>query len=313
MSFTEFVLQNEYEKLQRLGDRLTEIDKAIDWELFRPIIAQIFRDGPQGGRPHTDEILIAKSLVLQGMYSLSDEQLEFQCIDRISFRKFLNIPDTVPNFSTIWKIKEKLSGHGSDNIIWAEFQRQLVYRGFEVKKGVVQDATIQPAKRPTGESPRDGRDRDGGYTVKAGKTSYGYKLHTKVCLDYGLIRELATTPANTHDSKINLVRAGDKEAYRDKGYAGTPICEGVVDCTMKKAYRNTPLTTEDKQENLRLSKIRSPGERPYHVIKNCFGNTLLSVTTSCRVHIRNVFTVIAYNLFQIVTLSRLGIARAIPK
>jgi IS5 family transposase len=310
MSFTDFILQNQYEKLQLLGDRLAEINKQVEWTRFRPIISRAYDDGPQGGRPHTDDILIAKSLVLQGLYGLSDEQLEFQCNDRISFRIFLELPESIPDFSTIWKAKERLSIIGAEDAIWTELQSQLNQKGFTVTKGVMQDATIQEAKRPTGETPRQGRDRDGGYTVKANKTQYGYKLHTKVCNGYNLIREIATTKASVHDSRINLVRENDIAAYRDKGYAGTPLPKGVINYTMAKGYRGRPLTVDQKRINMALSKIRSQVERPYHVIKNCFHNSLICVTTSARVHVRNIFVAFAYNVFQLVTLARSGIAIA---
>jgi transposase, IS5 family len=311
MSFTNYIFQEAYKELPQNSDRLAEIEEKINWQAFVPIFCNLYRDGPKGGRPHTNEILLAKILVLQGMYGLSDEQLEFQCKDRISFRHFLGLPQVIPDFSTVWYARDRLATNGSENLIWKELQRQLDAMGFSVQKGVIQDATIQEAKRPTGESQKKGRDRDGKYTVKANETYYGYKLHAKTCVDYHLIREIATTPANTHDSVINLISPTDVAAFRDKGYAGTPLPAGVKDGTMKKGYRNKPLSIEDKRQNFALSKIRSPGERPFHVIKNCFHNILHAVTTSFRVHVKNVFMAFGYNLFQMVTLDRYNIARAI--
>lgn len=313
MSFTTFILKDQYASVQRLGDRLASIDKKINWEMFRPIIKSAYNDNEKGGRPHTDEVLLAKSLILQGMYSLSDEQLEFQCLDRISFRNFLDFPEKIPDFSTIWYARERLAGKDIDNAIWSEFQRQLNEQGFICQKGVIQDATIQEAKRPNGTSMKKGRDEDGSYSIKGKKTSYGYKLHAKSCCDFNLIREIGTTTASVHDSCIDLLKQGDVSAYRDKGYAGTPVPAGVQDNTLKKGYRGHPITPEQKQENRRLSKIRSPGERPFHVIKDCFKNTLICVTKVYRVHTKNIFTAFAFNLFQLVTLERCGIAVAIKK
>jgi IS5 family transposase len=42
-----------------------------------------------GGRPEADVVVMFKILVLQHWHGLSDPELERQCIDRISFRKFL--------------------------------------------------------------------------------------------------------------------------------------------------------------------------------------------------------------------------------
>lgn len=56
MKFTAYFLSQQYEKLAELGDRLGEIEKMIDWEVFRPILSEIYQDDPlYGGRPHTDE------------------------------------------------------------------------------------------------------------------------------------------------------------------------------------------------------------------------------------------------------------------
>ncbi|HIH12026.1 TPA: IS5 family transposase [Candidatus Woesearchaeota archaeon] len=312
MSFNNFVLKQEYQKLQQLGDRLAIINRKIEWEKFRPIIASVYHDGKQGGRPHTDEVLTAQCLVLQALYGLSDEQLEFQCNDRISFRNFLQLPDKVPDFSTIWNARERLAQSGQDEEIWSELQRQLVEQCFVVTKGVIQDATIQEAKKPHGTTFRKGRDEEGSFTVKANKTSYGYKLHAKTCVDFNLIREIGTTTASVHDSRIDLLKEGDIASYRDKGYAGTPVPAGVTDYTLKKGARNRKITCLEIEQNKVWGKIRSPGERMFHVMKNCFGTPVIAVTRTYRVHIKNLFLAFAHNLFQLVTLEKCGIARAIP-
>lgn len=312
MSFNEFVLREEYKRIKEHGDRLGEIDKKIEWERFRGIIKSIYKDNKiVGGRPHTDEIIIAKCLILQGLYGLSDEQLEYQCLDRISFRNFLHMPKDIPDFTTIWYAKERLAEKNKDDEIWQEFQRQLSNQGFTIQKGVIQDATIQEAKKPLSDTKRKGQDKDGSFTIKGNKTYYGYKLHAKTCVDYGLIREIATTSASPHDSNINLIRENDVAAYRDKGYDGTPIPKNVKNCTLKKSKRNHPLTKKQLKENLKLSKIRAPAERVFHVMKNCFHTTKIYVTTLYRVHIRNVFSAIAYNLFHLVTLQNNHLAIAL--
>jgi IS5 family transposase len=52
-----------------------------------------------GGRPEADVIMF-KMFVLQQWHGLSDFELKKQCIDRISFRKFLGFPEYIPE-STI--------------------------------------------------------------------------------------------------------------------------------------------------------------------------------------------------------------------
>ncbi len=330
MSFEQFGAREMYAKVAGLGDRLSLMKRMIDWEPFPPIIRSVYNDNKEsGGRPHTDEILTTRALLLQGWYGLSDEDLEFQCNDRLSFRAFLGFPEKVPDFTTIWQARERLKKSGKENAIWDELQRQLDAKGYTIAKGVIQDATIIEAeygrarKEREKKAEREGRkveytpkqvahmDKDGSYEAKHGQVHYGYKLHSKVDVKHGLIRSIDTTTAKQHDATINLVEQEDGKAYRDKGYFGTILPDGVHDLTMQRATRNHPLPKKDEKRNDRISKKRSPGERPFAVIKEVFHNGIRYVTTLGRVHIRNLFACFAYNLYQLVTLKRKELARAL--
>ena len=125
-SLIDFALKREYERLEKLGDRLNEVNKLIDWKLFKPIISELFDNkSEKGGRPNIDEIVMVKMLLLQAWYGLSDQELERQVADRISFRKFLGFPSDVPDYTTVWYFRERLAKTGKDKEIWTELQRQL--------------------------------------------------------------------------------------------------------------------------------------------------------------------------------------------
>ena len=53
---------------------------------------------------------MSKVLVLQSLYTLSDEQAEYQIKDRFSFMRFagLELYHGVPDAKTIWHYREKL-------------------------------------------------------------------------------------------------------------------------------------------------------------------------------------------------------------
>ncbi|TJW49566.1 MAG: transposase, partial [Mesorhizobium sp.] len=55
--------------------------------------------------------MMFKIMVLQALYSLSDDQAEFQIQDRLSFRRFLRLGlgDKVPDVKTIWLFREHLT------------------------------------------------------------------------------------------------------------------------------------------------------------------------------------------------------------
>lgn len=321
VSFVSHSLRLEFQRVQGLVGRLLEVEKLVDWEAFRPIISKLYQDDAViGGRPHTDEVVLLKCLVLQSWYNLSDQELEVQLADRLSFRQFLGFPESVPDYSTIWNFRERLTQSKQLGKIWKELQRQLDEHGCSVKKGVIQDASIITAdvgkkrmqeekklekqgKEPEySEKQKAHMDSDGSFTVKNNQVSYGYKLHQKCDSKQGFIRSITVTTAAVHDSQIDLSSKNDPVMYRDKGYAGVSLQHaGVKDCTMRKAYRNTPLTKTDKSWNKRIAKKRSPGERPFAVLKKVFdrGHTLLKNIQ--RVIVQQVLNAFSYNIYNLHT------------
>ena len=298
--------------MKRLGDKLSEIDSLIDWEAFRPIVRDMYDNKTKkGGRPNIDEVMMIKALILQEWHGLSDPELERQITDRISFRKFLGFPNTIPDFTTVWTFRERLSKTGRDKKIWQELQRQLDSKGLKVKKGVIQDATFitadpghAKADKPRGDEAKTRRSKDGTWTKKGSKSHFGYKLHSKTDIDYGLIRDIEITTASVHDSQVDLSKP-DEVVYRDKGYFGTEP-EGYS-ATMKKGVRNHPVGVMDKLRNKRIGSKRAPGERHYAVIKNVFGSGHTRVTTVGRVAVKMMFACLGFNLYQLLTLRKQGV------
>ena len=307
-TFKAYMLRKAYERIQKLGDKLAKIEPLIDWEAFRPIIQPLYHNkGPRGGRPNVDEVIMVKLLVLQQWYGLSDPELERQVVDRLSFQRFLGFPETLPDYSTVWQFRERLAESGRDRLVWEELQRQLDAKGLKVKKGVVQDATFitadpghAPADKPRGGEAKTRRSRDGSWAKKGSRSYYGFKLHAKMDVDYGLIRDLETTPANVHDSRVDLSRPGEV-VYRDKG------CFGVeprgYDATMRRGVRGRPLGIRGRLRNRRINRKRAPGERPFAVIKRVFNAGHVLVTTVPRVHVKMVFACFCFNLVQLGTLA----------
>jgi IS5 family transposase len=330
VSFDKFILKQQYQKVKGLGDRLELMKQQIDWKPFIPLVKSVFHDNKiTGGCPHTDELIVVRSMLLQAWYGLSDPELEFQCHDRLSFRNFLGFPERIPDFTTIWKIRDRLKESGVDKKIWDELQRQLNVKGYQVKKGVIQDASFIEADlgkkrcqqekraRRKGESVEYTKkqqhhiDKDGGFSVKHGQIHYGYKSHIKVDVGHHLIRDLEVTAANLHDGDVNLVEEGDLAVYRDKGYFGKHLTvSGVTDKTMKRAVRGRKLNGGEQKRNKAIGRIRAPGERPFSVIKRVFHGDRTSVKTLERVRVKEMFKCFAYDLYQLVTLNcrRLAVA-----
>jgi IS5 family transposase len=258
----------------------------------------------KGGRPNCDVILMFKILILQQWHDLSDLEVERQMADRISFMSFLGFPNPFPDSRTIWLFRERMAKTGKDEVVWAELQKQLDAMGLKVKRGTIQDATFIEAdpgksKKASDEGAKTRHSRDGTWTKKGKKSYFGYKLHQKSDIDYGLIREIETTTAKVHDSRVDLSIEGEV-VIRDRGYFGVPARGD--DFTMVRRTTDAPLGELDKERNRLISKLRSPGERPHAVIKRVFGAGRVLVTTVRRVHVKMMVTAFAFNLYQLCTL-----------
>jgi IS5 family transposase len=241
-------------RLDELGDPLSGLKPLIDWEAFRPIVEGIYDNRTEkGGHPNYDEVLMIKILVLQQGYSLSDQKMELEMAKNISFMRFLDFQDSIPDSTTIWLFRERLKEKGLLDAIWQELQRQMDAKGLTVKEGCILDATFitsdpgRSGNKSRGDDARTRRSKDGTWAKKGEEFYFGYKLHNKVDVGYGLIRALETTTASVHDSQVDLSVEGEP-VYRDKGYFGAAARGKSV--TMYRATRGHPLSSWDRMRKL---------------------------------------------------------------
>ena len=71
-----------------------------------------------------------------------DFELEKQCIDRISFRKFLGFPEYIPDSTTVWSFRKKINDNCKENKKWIHLQSQLNCLGLKIKKRMILDVTF---------------------------------------------------------------------------------------------------------------------------------------------------------------------------
>ncbi len=162
----------------------------------------------------------------------------------------------------------------------------------------------QPAKKRQ-------KDIDARWTKKGSKSFFGYKLHTKVCAQTKLIVQIHTTPAHVHDSQVvaPLLNAKDKEkqVYADAGYAGAAqeaLVRGIgaIPVFCEKAYRNVPLTDEQKANNRVKSSVHSRIEHVFGFVENSLHGARSRYVGLARNHARHWMLVFCYNLNRLVQL-----------
>lgn len=135
-------------KLDALGDPLQPIARHIDFEHLRSVTDALLPrgDGRKGGRPPYPSEVMLRILVVKYLNGLSDEQMEFQLLDRMSYRRFCLLADSanVPDRNTLWHWQQRLGVDGTTALFQA-VDRQLLARGYIARKGQIIDATLVPA------------------------------------------------------------------------------------------------------------------------------------------------------------------------
>jgi IS5 family transposase len=90
-----------------------------------------------------------KILILQRLYNLSDQQIEFQVNDRLSFGRFLRLPlgGAAPDYTTVWKFREVLVRAEAVKALFDLFTRTLSQKGLITKEGTIADASFVEVPR----------------------------------------------------------------------------------------------------------------------------------------------------------------------
>ena len=169
-----FDIDNRLEYLTENGDILPNLKKLVPWEDFRGELEVIYaheRKSNAGRRPF-DVVMMFKILILQSLYNLSDDEMEYQIMDRLSFMRFLDmaLDSRVPDAKTIWLFRSKLEEHKLIRKLFDKFNAFLAESGFVAKKGQIVDATI--VRVPTQRNTRDENKaiKEGNPRLKIGAT-----------------------------------------------------------------------------------------------------------------------------------------------
>src|SRR5678815_3800852 len=146
-----FDADKRLEALSAKGDPLEVIDRLVPWESFRAEIEAVVLTPDElkkssAGRKPFDAILMFRMLVLQALNNLSDEQVEYQVRDRLSFSRFLGlaIEDSIPDATTLWLFREKLAKAGLIEQLFDRFDQHLAAKGYMARGGQIIDASIVP-------------------------------------------------------------------------------------------------------------------------------------------------------------------------
>ncbi|MCZ2100097.1 MAG: IS5 family transposase [Chitinophagales bacterium] len=323
-------------KLSQLGDPLEKLNTGVDFELFRGILEDNLTKlaKGKGGRPPYDYVLMFKILILQRYYNLSDDQVEYQINDRMSFMRFLDltIADDVPDSKTVWNFKEQLVDLELTEPLFDLFLKELERLELVVNEGKIVDASFVEVPRQrnsrdeneqikSGEIPESfkennhklaQKDTDARWTKKNNVSYYGYKNHIKIDTKSKIITKYIVTNASVHDSQpteslLDITKDQGQDFHADSAYTGPEQEKVIADAGMnnkvcEKGYRNHPLTEEERTSNTEKSRIRSRVEHIFGFMENSMNGMYVYNIGIKRIQAVVGLMNLTYNMFRKVQL-----------
>jgi IS5 family transposase len=156
-------------------------------------------------------------------------------------------------------------------------------------------------------------DFDARFTQKGGQWYFGYKDHVVVCPVTKMIIGYDVTSAETPDCKVFLQFIDEKTVavWADSAYMSEDIIKKLREINpdisihiINRAYRNKPLTEEQKQENRLISKIRARCEHVFGYMTMSMAGMKLNCIGIDRARRDIGLKNLGYNLRRLVTLKR---------
>jgi IS5 family transposase len=324
-----FDVDKRHKQLNKLKDPLLVLSSLIDFEMFREEIEKSFEKERKdnSGRKPFDKIMLFKGLILKRLYDLSNEELEFQITDRSSFRRFLGLNENAfsPDENTFWLFSDELAKNGVIDRLFIKFDEYLNHQGYTAKSGSMIDATFVevPKQRNTKEENKEikegkipesfienehkfaQKDTDARWTKKGNETFYGYKNHINADVKHKLIREYEVTSAEVHDSQPleNLLNDKNDTAklWADSAYRSEAILKllalKIIEAHInERAYRNKPLTEDQKAENRVRSKTRARIEHVFGFMANSLKAGMIRTIGIIRAKSQIAMINLTYNL-----------------
>ena len=333
-----FAEHEREDRRSKIGDPLVGLTKHVD---FDALAASVDAAAPRpsrakGGRPPYPTVLMTKILVLQQLYNLADDALEYQLLDRRSFLQFLDLTESssIPDSKTIWLFRDRLAQAGVGHQIFEQVQQQLQKHGYMARCGQIIDASlvqapVQRNKREEADTVKEGtmplgwkpykraqKDVDARWTKKHGKNHFGYKLHASVDKRYKLIRKLAVTHAAVADITVfeTLLDPANtsRDVYADRGYPtiereATLKQAGWRVHIQRKGTATKGISATQKQRNRRIATPRARVEHVFGALAQMGGKLV-----RCMGIVRTTFALqlksASYNLKRLVFLKEGGLA-----
>jgi IS5 family transposase len=154
---------------------LKSLADSIPRESFRPLLDKgyVHERKSNAGRKRIDPLILFKMLVLQKLFNLRHEELEFQVNDRRSFDEFVGIGvmNSIPDATTVAFFRERLRKAGVIEELFKMFEAYRRSQRLQARGGKIIDATLVPV-------PKQRNTREENKEIKAGRLPEGWDENT---------------------------------------------------------------------------------------------------------------------------------------
>ena len=179
---------------------------------------------------------------------------------------------------------------------------------FEIFREEIEKGLEKERKNNSGRKPFDKV-----MLFKGNNSYYGYKDHINADVEYKLIRAYEVTPAKVHDSQPleNLIDESNDTAklWADSAYWSEVIfllllSKQIEANINERAYKNKPLTKEQKANNRILSKTRARVEHVFGFITNSLKGDFIRTIGIVRAKSQIAMINLTYNLCRFCQLKK---------
>jgi IS5 family transposase len=270
---------DRHSKTTKRAAFLARMETLVPWSEFCALIEPYY---PKvgNGRPPVGLERMLRMYLIANWFNLADEACEDALYDIPALREFCRIDlgrERVPDATTLLGFRHLLEEYKLGAAMFAKVGELLLKNGMKLSGGTIVDATIIAAPSST-KNQDNARDAEMHQTKKGNEWHFGMKLHIGVDSRSGLIHSTSVTAANVHDSQQlgSLLHGQEKRLYGDSAYGGQKevlhaTAPKARDFTNRRAYRNRPLTDDDRLTNTRKSSVRAKVEHPFLRIKRLWG------------------------------------------
>jgi len=212
ISFADLAVSTSL-KHNRSLTMMNKINALISWKNIEALLLEYYNVGRSTeGADAYPPLMLLKCLLLQKWFRIpSDPELENQINDRISFKKFLNLPldKPSPDHSTFSRFRGRLSKEAMihvNNEVLQGFEKM----GLSINEGIAVDARLvksaskpmsnegltklkETRNTPEGRVDKNGnplkfsRDMESDWTIKNDTPHYGLKEHASVDVQSGFV------------------------------------------------------------------------------------------------------------------------------